>query len=169
MIVNGTTYNDNTPREAIAILERYRGTARRVRVFYGDTDRPDFREVHGREPEPGKDWGEEYDVVGRIGRSGGPVAIPLIIANRRSLGGPGLLDDCIVRIMVDGRELYRHPQYHQPQYTIGQPPEAIGGENMRAAGYVAGVYADGQNVANFKSERSARRWVDFMTGKRRGK
>lgn len=168
-IVNGTAYRVDTAPEVVSWLETARQRNARVRVFYGDTDTPDYEEVHGHKPEPGKDWGEEYDTCGRIGRSTGSIKIPLMISNSRSYGGGGLLDDCIVRLYVNGREVYRHPSYHQPEYTIGQPPEKIGNVTLADEGYTTGVYANGDNVANFKSEKSAKRFVDFMVGKRMAK
>lgn len=105
MIVNGTTYHSNTPRKVIGILERARANGDRIRVHYGDTG-------------TGQDWGDVYDVTGTIGRSTGPIKIPLMIANSRSTGGPGILDHCIVRIRwanrAQGGDLYRHPTYTPP-------------------------------------------------------
>jgi len=107
-IVDGTTYHDDTPAAVVAILERCR-TARprtRIRVCYGETSVPNA----------GQDWGETCDVAGYVGRSCGPVKIPLLIHNARSIGGGGILDHCIVAIRESrgGRELYRHPNYRPP-------------------------------------------------------
>ncbi len=74
-----------TPDEVVAILENARQTWTRLHVSLGDS-------------ESGRDWIEENMVHGVIGRSTGSIKIPLLIHNRRSLGGPGLLDHCIVRI-----------------------------------------------------------------------
>ncbi len=142
--------NPNVPQEVIAALESARQNGDHVRVFYGDTDTPDFEKIHGRKCDPGKDWGEEYETFG-------------------TSYACWMTCDHIVRILVKGREVYRHPNYHQPAYSIGQPPEMIGNSNVAADGYTTGVYADGENVANFKKESSALRWVAFMTGKRMSK
>ena len=91
----------STSAEALAYAERER---LRVRLHYGDTD-------------TGRDWMDRYDVTGRIGRSMGPVKVPLVIANCRSMGGPAILENCIVRIRhankKNGGDLYRHPKYHE--------------------------------------------------------
>lgn len=104
VIVNGTVYGGETPPEVIDVLERSMRTGMRIRIHYGDTD--------------GRDWGDVYDVTGRVGRSMGPLHIPLMVANARSSGGPGILDHCIVRIRHanrrDGGDLYRHPTYTPP-------------------------------------------------------
>lgn len=102
-VVNGTSYHAQTANDVIDIIENARAKGTRVRVHYGDAN-------------TGKDWGDIYDVSGRVSRSTGSVKIPLLIHNVRSLGGGGMLDACIVRIRPsnrrDGGDLYRHPKYH---------------------------------------------------------
>lgn len=103
MIVNGTTYKDDTPKEVVEILEKWRVNGRdisRIRVHYGDV-------------QTGRPWGDTE--TGYIGRSMGPVKIPLMIHNKRSLGGPGLLEHCIIMIEYANKKhggvLYRNPKY----------------------------------------------------------
>lgn len=102
MEVNGTTYKDETPEDVIRVLERARMARFRIRVDYGDT-------------ETGESWGESFDTTGYVGRSMGPVKIPILVHNARSMGGGGILDHCIVRIEYankrDGGVLYEHPTY----------------------------------------------------------
>ena len=144
---SGTYYREGTPRPVIDALENAIHTKKRVRLFYGDK-------------ETGRDWGNEYDVTGTIGRSTGNIKIPLIIAKQTSIGGPAILVDCIIRLIIDGREVYRHPKYNQPEYII--KPENIDG-------YRARVEANGETIARFKTKLAASRWVDFMTGNRMAK
>lgn len=82
-VVNGTSYKDNTPDKVIDWLELLRTNHIRARLFYG---------------KDGKCWNEEFDTIGTISRSTGTVKIPLLIKNSRSLGGTGIIDNCIVRI-----------------------------------------------------------------------
>jgi hypothetical protein len=97
MVVNGTTYNDKTPRQVVDILERARESRDRLCIRYGD-------------PETGRDWGDPR-MCGRIGRSTGTIKIPLLIKTSRSTGGEGLLEHVIIRITSGGRVLYEHPKY----------------------------------------------------------
>lgn len=147
-IVNGTAYHADTPAEVVTWLETARQNHDRVRVFLGDSA-------------TGRDWGEENDVTGYVGRSTGKIRIPILVNNRRSMGGGALLDNRIVRLIVNGREVYRHWHYNQPVYTVVTDER---GEN---------VYANderGSNrIARFDKTGVGYRWVDFMTGKRLSK
>lgn len=145
-----TWYHVDTPDRLIELLEYYRNSGDRVRLFYGDTA-------------TGRDWGEEYDTMGYIRRSSGKIKIPILLHNSRSRYGGAILDHCIVKLTVGGRVTYCHPDYNQPVYTIGNPPDGV------PDSYRAGVFADGDNVANFTTVEKATRWVDFMTGERNSK
>lgn len=102
-VANGTYYNVQTDNRIIEVLERCRMSGRRIRLDYGDV-------------ETGRSWGEDNDVTGKLGRSMGPVKVPILLHNARSTGGPQLLDQCLVAIMdTHGRTLYRHPSY-QPSH-----------------------------------------------------
>jgi hypothetical protein len=152
-IINGTAYHVNTPDAVVNILERYRqgyrGEKTRIRLFYGDN-------------ETGRDWNEEHNVIGYIGRSTGSIKIPLLINNNRSLGGPGLLDHCIVKITVDKKTIYQHPKYNNGEFTVKPCTE----KNLLNMGYTHMVYRNGENVANFKNEARANNYIQFMQGLR---
>ena len=75
MILNGTTYK--APPELAQVIERCRLSGKRFRFHLGDAV-------------TGCAWGDVE--IGRIGRSIGPVKIPIVLSNRRSIGGHGLLD-----------------------------------------------------------------------------
>lgn len=101
--VNGTTYGV-CPPEVIAVLERCRADRTRIRVAYGY-------------PADGQDWGERYGIVGYVSRSCGQIKIPLLMHNRRSLGGDGILTDKVLRIeTTKGRRLlYQAANYKPPK------------------------------------------------------
>ena len=89
----------------------------------------------------------------------GPVKVPLLIANRRSLGGGAILDHCIVRIRTSagGRILYRHPQYHHGKIEIRLKAEPVTIPDSRVL--TVDVLRDGELHAAFESMIQARRWV----------
>jgi hypothetical protein len=101
---DGTAYHQDTPDALVAILERLRENKTRVRIYLGDS-------------KTGQDWEEQFDVFGTIGRSTGRIKIPLMVANSRSMGGGGLLDDCIVKIEYankkQGGVIWQHPKYYR--------------------------------------------------------
>ena len=141
-IIEGTSFSVGTPDKVIAILESVRKSRARVRVFYGDDN--------------GKDWMEENDTIGYIGRSNGSIKIPLLVRNSRSYGGEPLLDDCIKRITIDKREVYRAKDYSLPCLTIKKNKGSL----------PFSVYVDGKTYANFASYEKALNYVGFLRGER---
>jgi hypothetical protein len=132
-----------------ACLAACTGTRERVgvRLFLGD-------------PETGRDWGEGNDVCGYIGRSMGRIKVPLMLATRHSTGGPAILTGNVLRILVNGREVYRHPKYCAPAWeTKDDGPADLPFQVLR----------DGIVHARFRTEASRTRWLDYMTGRRMAK
>lgn len=142
--LSGTFYHDTVPRAVITALEKARASGARVRLFIGDND-------------TGECWGDEHDVTGRISRSMGPIKVPILLRNSNSSGGSAILCDCIVRLMVDGRDVYRHPDYRLPEYTISP---------SKLNEYKCEVADKKGTVARFKTEQSAINWIAFMRGER---
>lgn len=134
---SGAFYHAATPWELVRHLERAREQGGKVRLFYGDAQ-----------------TGKERDVEGRLGRSMGPLKVPLILAPRANHGS-ALLDHCIVRLRVDGHEVCRHPCYHQGRIELA---------NSSLATHPFAVEVDGAPHANFKTELARRKHVDFITG-----
>jgi hypothetical protein len=149
---SGTYYHDTTPRPVVQALEAAFASKAYVRLFLGDAT-------------TGKDWLEENDVAGYLGRSTGPVKVLLLLKSKQSSGGPAILCDCIVRLLVDGREVYRHPGYVLPTIVIESDP-ACPEYPWRA---LCGVGRDAVAVeyARFKTQLAAEQWRAFMRGERR--
>lgn len=102
-VCNGTWYYEETDDKVIEVLENARLSGTRIRIYLGDK-------------ETGRDWGEVCDVTGYVGRSTGPIKIPILLHNARSMSGGGILTDCLVKIehanKRKGGILYLHPLYH---------------------------------------------------------
>lgn len=142
-IFNNTTYHSETPAAVVQILENKRQSGERIRIFYGDR-------------QTGKDWKEEWETIGSIGRSTGSQKIPLLIKTSRSLGGGSISDHCIVKIQSNRTTLYSHPTYHLGEMGVTETPEAE---------YKYHVFFDGTERAAFKTEPKMQRYIDFITGK----
>lgn len=111
--VNGTAYHNETDIAVINALEYAREYHINIKITYGDT-------------KTGRNWMEEHEVYGHVGRSTGKIKIPLLV-NHLAYGGYHLLDHCVIRIRdtQNGRILYQHPKYTLPeiQITQGDMPE----------------------------------------------
>lgn len=141
----GTSYHKDTPQIVCRVLDAAIKSGQRLRVYYGDK-------------ETGKSWGEEFDTIGRVSRSMGPVKIPILVKTSRSLGGGGILDHCIIGIQSSPQcWLYRHPNLNLGQWTW---------EEENSSEYTAVAYCDGELRARFKSAKAASRYCAFMEGKR---
>ena len=147
--INGTSFDERTPDEVIRVLESARQNRTRLHISLGDTA-------------SGRDWLEEFETHGYVGRSMGPVKVPLLVANTRSLGGGAILDHCIVRIResAGGRVLYRHPDYHHGTLEIRQKTEPVtlpDGRILRVE-----VVQDGDEQAAFENVAKARRYIQKL-------
>lgn len=148
-IINGTSYDARTPTAVVTVLENARQNRTRLHISVGD-------------PESGGDWLEEFDTHGYVGRSMGPVKVPLLLATRRSSGGGAILDHCIVRVRetASGRVLYRHPHYDHGQLVIQRKAEPLELHDGRVLAVDA--LRDGQRYASFETTEKARRWLQRL-------
>lgn len=141
-VIDGTSFSVDTPDRVCHLLNYYMNTRQRIRVFYGD-------------PKTGRPWYDEWDTMGYVGRSTGQNKIPLLVNNKRSWGGGGILDDRILCITVDRQVVYKNPKYKLGKFTV--KPSGV-------SQYPWGVFIDGKNYANFKTKEKAEKWVRFIKG-----
>lgn len=123
----------------------------RYRIWYGDS-------------ETGRSWNEEYDVTGEISRTGGHFKVPVLLHDRRSTCGDAILVRNIIRIdkISTKTTVWKHKNFHVEKLYL----ETTEDKNHPYA--VMQIKDSGAlgNVANFKTEDQAERWVDFMYGRR---
>jgi hypothetical protein len=146
---NGTTYHEETPDEVIRVLELARQNRTRLHISLGGQ-------------QTGRDWLEEFETHGYVGRSMGPIKVPLIVANRRSLGGGSILDHCIVRIRTSagGRVLWQHPSYHHGQLQLRHKTEPVTLPDGRTL--TVDVLCDGELQSAFENITKARRYISKL-------
>lgn len=103
---DGLYWPYDMPDAVIMQLNIARHKKQRVILDYGDL-------------ESGRSWGECFDIAGYIGNSMGPVKIPTLVYNSRSLGGGAIIGDIVKISTSKGKlPLYTHPNYHtKPVYV----------------------------------------------------
>jgi len=148
-IVNGTYFDVRTPIEVINVLEKARLDRTRLHISLGDA-------VTGR------DWLEEFECFGFIGRSMGQNKVPLVLPLSRSIGGGAILDHCIVRIRHSsgGKVLWQHPSYHHGKIEVRQKEQPIVLDDGRSL--LVDVIRDNQVQAAFESVAKAMRYVQKL-------
>jgi hypothetical protein len=139
-----TYFEPGTDPKAAKALEICRRDGCKVRLILGDTS-------------TGRCWLEEYDVIGRIGRSTGALKVPLLIEADEIYGG-AILTNCLLRIVEwnSGQDLYRHPAFRVPDLSI-QRIQQDGNLSWQVLNLEA-------VVANFSDIGKARAYVAFMCG-----
>ncbi|MGE3408665.1 MAG: hypothetical protein AB7I37_17735 [Pirellulales bacterium] len=152
--VNGTSYDARTPEEVIRVLESARLNRTRLHISLGETD--------NERGKLGQDWLEEFETHGYVGRSMGPVKVPILLSNSRSIGGGAILDHCVVRIRASagGRVLWQHPQYHFGVLEIRHKAEPVELPDGRVL--TVDVLQDGAIHASFETVEKARRWANKL-------
>ena len=119
----------------------------RIRIWYGDT-------------KDGRSWLDEHEIKGSVTRSSGDIKIPLLMNNKRALGGSVILTACIVRIddMTDKCCLYSNTNFYVPSLRITENEGKF--EVFQESGILRGV---------FPTEDKARKYIAFMRGERYSK
>lgn len=137
-----TWFKPKTQLRVRRILEKAWREDAKLRLFFGDAD-------------TGRDWLEENDTSGRIGRSGGLMKVPLLLSDSGRFGAP-ISDDCIVKIQdEEGRVLWQHRKYHLPEMEIQK-----GSEKSWE------LLVEGRVHARFDSFGEAAAYAAFLSGER---
>ena len=145
-------FNVTTPLPVRAALNRAYRDGLHVRLFLGDAA-------------TGRDWCEENDVTGYIGRSTGTQPIALLIEKlrpgpfgiTRARGGGAVLTDCILKIVcIDtGDVLYCNKLYAVPEFTLCKREDPK---------YPWFVTHDSKEFAAFSHAHEAYEYIAFIQG-----
>jgi len=138
-----TYFDPGTAPQVRHLLEACRRDGRQVRLVLGN-------------PETGTPWLDEYDVVGRIGRSTGPLKIPLLVPSGE-VGGAALLTANMLCIIdwISGKFLYRHAAFAPPDLRL---------ESDAAASLPWHVVHRDTVIARFDDVGKAGAYVAFLRG-----
>lgn len=150
---NSTHYHPHTNRTIRGVLNTLitlskNGDKRIVRIVYGDTD-------------SGVASMEEYEVIGRLGRSGGTQKVPLLIApNGDGIGGAPVSDNRVVGICTvpEGEWLYSHKKLKWPRLVVRDVADAWNVIDLDNCTERGGV------IASFEHPSEAYTWAAFMMG-----
>ena len=138
------TFKQGTDVRIQELLTGYLLSGKPVRIFLGDTD-------------TGRDWLETCDIVGTIGRSTGPLHVPLLVPKNKHYGC-AVLTHCIVKLIdvETGKPVYQHPKYHYP--TLQIKPDA-NSDRFKVV--------DSDMLTHYVSSKAmCTRWKNFIEGKR---
>ena len=135
-------FTDNTPEKICNILANNLHSNNRIRIFLGDEN---------------SYWLEEYDIMGYIGRSTGTKKIPLLLNNKKSIGGGGILTQCIQQITINKTIVYKNASWNIKEF------------NMEKENDEFNVFYEGKLQACFNTETKATNYIEFMQGKRNKK
>ena len=146
---------DNVNERLMDVLSNARKYGYRVRIWYGDR-------------QTGRSWNEEYDVTGRVGRTSGEIGIPILVHNKRSWGGGAILVGSIIRIddIEDHKTIWKVDNFHVEEMNVC-PNDSL--ELPWKVEKLNEETKQWQTEACFKTEIQARKWVEFMEGKRYSK
>jgi hypothetical protein len=140
-----THFHKDTSAEVRKVLTDLHRSGQRVRLFYGD-------------PKSGKAWPEVVDVFGRIGVDPGEIQVPILRTVDGSDKGGKIRDSSIVGILGKGGQWhYRHPSFSVGEWAVIPAPNED---------YLDAVTFDGGIIELFKKIGQARRFKDFMSGRR---
>lgn len=144
---NQTWFDGRTPIQVQKALEQLRLSGKKARIFLGDT-------------KTGRDWMDEFDTIGTIGRSMGPMKTPLIGE------GHAVLTHCIVKLVntATGEVVYQHPKYHLPKIELVEAPDYEKSSGYTHSVLVADAEGEMQCHGNFKSSTAAQAWINFISG-----
>ncbi len=145
-------FTEDTPFDVIDVLKRAKYQGFRIRIHYGNR-------------ETGRSDLSEFEIMGTIGSSMGPLKVPLLIQRSYSMGGGAISTGRIVRIQsMSGKDLYRHPTFYVPDMRVVKRLEPL--QQRRYGPLTHEVWVDEEARGAFACEIRAKHWIEFMKGER---
>ena len=147
-LYNGLVFDKGTDERVMEIISENLNNNERIRLFYGDTN-------------DGIDWCELYDTIGYIGSTHPSSAIcdgsfPLLLSNKRSIGGDAISCARILKITKNKKTIYKRPNY---QCNL---------EVKKINDNEFGIFRQNDKIImlKFSSQKAAESVMDFLLGKR---
>lgn len=169
-VCDGTFYSAEALDGAILALEYARTNKLRVRIFYAyKTADEKERCVKDSEFDVLEVWNEEFDCVGRLGRSNGTIKVPILLSSSSSWYGSPILESRIVLVKTtDGRVLFSADGLKFPEWKINADADKKTCELLYKTSLMKDfkVYATCRNEDFQKAVHYIDNLADYMQGAR---
>ena len=119
-VCNGTFYSAEALDGAILALEYARVNKIRIRIFYAyKTTEEKENGVKDSEFDVLEVWNDEFDCIGRLGRSNGNIKIPILLSSSSSCYGSPILDGRTVLVKTtEGKVLFSADGLKFPEWKV---------------------------------------------------
>ena len=119
-VCNGTFYSAEALDGAILALEYARVNKIRIRIFYAyKTAEEKENGVGDSEFDVLEAWNDEFDCIGRLGRSNGNIKIPILLSSSSSCCGSPILDSRTVLVKTtEGKVLFSADGLKFPEWKV---------------------------------------------------
>lgn len=119
-VCNGTFYSAEALDGAILALEYARVNKIRIRIFYAyKTTEERENGVKDSEFDVLEVWNDEFDCIGRLGRSNGNINIPILLSSSSSCYGSPILDSRTVLVKTtEGKVLFSADGLKFPEWKV---------------------------------------------------
>lgn len=119
-VYNGTFYSAEALDGAILALEYARVNKIRIRIFYAyKTTEEKENGVKDSEFDVLEVWNDEFDCIGRLGRSNGDIKIPILLSSSSSCYGSPILDSRTVLVKTtEGKVLFSADGLKFPEWKV---------------------------------------------------
>lgn len=169
-VCNDTFYSVEALDDAILALEYARTNKIRVRIFYAyKTEEEKDRCFKDSEFGVLEVWNEEFDCVGRLGRSNGNIKVPILLSSSSSRYGPPILENRIVLVKTtEGRVLFSADGLKFPEWRVKADADKKTCELLYKTSLMQDfkVYATCRNEDFQKAVRYIDNLADYMQGAR---
>ena len=169
-VCNGTFYSSEALDGAILALEYARTNKIRVRIFYAyKTAEEKERGVKDSEFGVLEVWNEEFDCVGRLGRSTGTIKVPVLLSSSSSRYGSPILENKIVVVKTTGgRVLFSADGLKFPEWRVNADADKKTCELLYKTSLMKDfkVYATCRNEDFQKAVRYINNLSNYMQGTR---
>ena len=169
-VCNDTFYSVEALDGAILALEYARTNKIRVRIFYAyKTAEEKERGVKDSEFGVLEVWNEEFECVGRLGRSNGKIKIPILLSSSASRYGTPILENRIVLVKTtEGRVLFSADGLKFPEWKVNADADKKTCELLYKTSLMKDfkVYATCRNEDFQKAVHYIDNLADYMQGAR---